>query len=286
MLRNNAKRVALITLVSFALLSVPVVATVVAYRILGPVVVPRIEGEKVSSARIDLKDKGLILVVEDRVHSKEPEDYIIKQDPEPGKIVRKGQVVTVTISKGEAMVEVPSLVDKGRDSIFSVLDSVGLREGTIDTDYNESVEKDRVISQSPESGTLVKKNTKVDVVVSLGPKPKVATPAAPPKVVITKHDSHMIEWGVVRIVGEVKNVGIVEAHGVQIIATFYRYENNDEIIGTASGYAESITLAPGETSPFSFQYYIGYPKPDGRFNYKLESKCTATYGDPPEFEGD
>ena len=85
--------------------------------------------------------------------------------------------------------------------------------------------------------------------------------SAAPAIAATAHDSYQILSSSVdpnkeaccnHIVGEVKNTGGTAGHSVRVVATLY--DDSGRVVGTendlVSG-AKSLTLAPGETAPFS-----------------------------------
>ena len=76
----------------------------------------------------------------------------------------------VLFNRGEAMVMVPNLIGEYYDNIR---DTQGVDITIGEYVHNDSVTKDKVISQSPAYGAEVPQGTKVTVIISLGPEPEI-----------------------------------------------------------------------------------------------------------------
>src|SRR5690606_18734668 len=96
-----------------------------------------------------------------------PEDEVIKQDPAANRQVKKGSTVTLTVSKGEKMVTVPSVEGKSRSKAEKALQERGLEVGTVSKAASEE-KKGTVISSDPSAGESVPEGTKVNLTVSTG----------------------------------------------------------------------------------------------------------------------
>ncbi|TQK70649.1 MULTISPECIES: Stk1 family PASTA domain-containing Ser/Thr kinase [unclassified Nocardioides] len=79
-----------------------------------------------------------------------------------------GTSVTLVVSKGRKPLKVRSFVGKDADKAKQVLGKKGLDVQVVDEKYSDDVAEGRVISQTPETGTLFK-GDKVELVVSKGP---------------------------------------------------------------------------------------------------------------------
>jgi serine/threonine-protein kinase len=133
------------------------------------VAVPSLVGESFERARQILQERGLNLRVGGRKFSNTtPKNYILEQDPEPGTKLKKGETVTVILSKGVAMIKVPDVVGLDEADAGSVLGNKGLSVGKIEREYSKDYAEGVVISQDPEAGTKVPKGSSVDLVISRG----------------------------------------------------------------------------------------------------------------------
>jgi len=132
------------------------------------VVVPNVEQETLSEARKILREKGLKLkVVEEKFSDLYPKDTVISQDPEPGRIVKKGTVVKVVVSLGIELVEVPDVVGMEAIEAASLLGEKGLVAES-EEGYSDKVAEGLVISQDPAAGEKVPRGSKITLLVSKG----------------------------------------------------------------------------------------------------------------------
>ncbi|MFF1278279.1 Stk1 family PASTA domain-containing Ser/Thr kinase [Streptomyces marokkonensis] len=76
-----------------------------------PVDVPDVTGDDLQDARAELEEAGLeVKVATGRVNSGHDAGRVARQDPGPGGRAAEGDTVTLTLSKGPEMVEVPDVV--------------------------------------------------------------------------------------------------------------------------------------------------------------------------------
>jgi beta-lactam-binding protein with PASTA domain len=102
----------------------------------------------------------------DREH---PAGIVVVQNPIAGHAVKKGRRVYLTVSGGEESVNVPSVRGRTlRDATF-LLERTGLRIGDVSHEPSEEYPVNTIIDQSHAPGEKVRKDTRVDVTVSLGP---------------------------------------------------------------------------------------------------------------------
>ncbi|MFJ7236473.1 Stk1 family PASTA domain-containing Ser/Thr kinase [Streptomyces olivaceus] len=114
-----------------------------------PVDVPDVTGDDLDEARTELSEAGLkVKVAEKRVNSEHDSGQVARQTPEPGSEAAEGDTVTLTVSKGPQMVEVPDVVgdsvddakQKLEDAGFAVKEDRGLLGLFGDTVKEQSVE--------------------------------------------------------------------------------------------------------------------------------------------------
>jgi eukaryotic-like serine/threonine-protein kinase len=96
-----------------------------------------------------------------------PKGQVIRTDPAAGATLRPGTSVDVWVSKGRQPVQVADWTGKDADDAKAALEQAGLKVET-DEQYDDDVPAGRVISQSPDPGTLYKGDT-VTLLVSRGP---------------------------------------------------------------------------------------------------------------------
>jgi eukaryotic-like serine/threonine-protein kinase len=109
-----------------------------------------------------------------RQYSKDvDETYVIKQDPQPGERIAKGNYVTVFTSLGPPKTTVPSVVGLQLDAALGRLQDAKLKGKKVSVDSDKP--EGQVVSQSPTAGASVEEGSAVTVRVSKGPQP-VAVP--------------------------------------------------------------------------------------------------------------
>lgn len=103
-------------------------------------------------------------------------NVVIRTDPEVGKPIRSGDIVTLYISTGAEIKEVdmPNLTGYTLDEAKRKLTSLSLSFGGSTEEYNDSA-AGLVIGQSVERDTKIKEGTAVNLVVSKGPEPSTST---------------------------------------------------------------------------------------------------------------
>jgi serine/threonine-protein kinase len=93
---------------------------------------------------------------------------ILDQNPDEGEeVIPSETVLEFTISMGPELVRLIDLTGHTAKSVSDYADTTGLSID-ITEEYNEDVEKGLVVSQNPQSGTELKKGSKVSVVISKG----------------------------------------------------------------------------------------------------------------------
>ena len=132
---------------------------------------PDLAGKTETDARTLIEGMGLSFSVTDHQYSSSVElGSVISATPAVGDEVKKGDQVTVIISRGKQKVVVPDLTNKTEAEASAALSAVGLSIGEVKTSdkYSQTVEAGRVISQDRSNGTSVDAGTKVSIVLSKG----------------------------------------------------------------------------------------------------------------------
>ena len=99
-------------------------------------------------------------------------DKIIKTNPEKNTKAAKGSKVTLVVSNGKEVktVKVPKVTGISESAATSSLSAVNLSVGNVTHENSDDVESGLVIRQSQPEGTEVEEGTKIDIVISDGPK--------------------------------------------------------------------------------------------------------------------
>lgn len=100
-------------------------------------------------------------------HDSVPKGSIIKVDPAENQQVKHDSKVNITISKGRQPVTIPALTGKTREEAAKALSDLGLKMKVIE-EHSDSVAKDLVINQSPNTGPGYR-GDEVTINISLGP---------------------------------------------------------------------------------------------------------------------
>ena len=77
----------------------------------------------------------------------------------------------------EDHVEVWDMVWDPEDSVAEQVADMELTMGSVTREYSDEIPAGHVMEQKPKAGRQVKKGTKMNVVISLGPKPEEPTDA-------------------------------------------------------------------------------------------------------------
>ncbi|MFQ4150421.1 Stk1 family PASTA domain-containing Ser/Thr kinase [Arthrobacter sp. LAPM80] len=97
--------------------------------------------------------------------------FIVATDPAAGSQVRKFNDIMLHVSRGPVLHAVPHLSGQLLDAAKTSLDGASLAVGTVEEAYDEKVPAGVVISQDPAAAKEFRANTKVNLLVSKGPKP-------------------------------------------------------------------------------------------------------------------
>jgi serine/threonine-protein kinase len=142
------------------------------YGLLGPgskVVVPSLAGLTIKEATSTLKDLGLSLDVATEEFSEDiPDGKIITSSPAGGGRVSPNGTVEVTISKGKERYAVPNLQGLKQDVAEQQLKDNKLVLGDVKEEFSTEFPKGFIMRSEPASGERVKRDSQVNLVISLG----------------------------------------------------------------------------------------------------------------------
>ncbi|MGW6059425.1 Stk1 family PASTA domain-containing Ser/Thr kinase [Streptomyces sp. NPDC055189] len=132
----------------------------------GPEVeVPDVTGDSQADATAELEDAGLKVRIESkRVHSEEDKGTVVDQSPREGqKRLAEGDTVTLTLSKGPEMIEVPDVEGMSVDDATQELQDAGFE---VDEDRGLlGIFGDKVESQSVEGGDTAPKGSEITITI-------------------------------------------------------------------------------------------------------------------------
>lgn len=148
-----------------------------------------LEEEKAVAA---LQEAGIAYEIEREYSDTFEEGIVMRQSVKEGEKVEESDKVSLVISKGQEEVDVPDVVGKTLEEAKAALTAAGF-EVDEDDEYDEEVEKDYIISQTPGGNTKAAKGSTVKIVVSRGKEVKVAKVPNLKKKTVTGAESALSE---------------------------------------------------------------------------------------------
>jgi serine/threonine-protein kinase len=135
----------------------------------------KVVGQTQSDAQVALQNAGFTYTPQMENNPTVAKGTVISCNPGEGTQAIYGSNVTIVVSLGPAVtnVPVPPLAGKTFDSgtISDALQQAGLKLGTVTHQWSSSVDLGAIISTSPNGGSSALQNSAVNVVVSSGPEP-------------------------------------------------------------------------------------------------------------------
>ncbi|MFE7841624.1 Stk1 family PASTA domain-containing Ser/Thr kinase [Streptomyces sp. NPDC057474] len=127
-----------------------------------PVEVPEVSGASVADATAELEEAGLkVRIASKRVNSEFDKGLVAEQSPGTDKQVGEGDTVTLTISRGPVMVEVPDVVGDSVDEATQKLEGAGFE---VEEDRGIlGLFGDEVKGQSVDGGDTAAKGSKITI---------------------------------------------------------------------------------------------------------------------------
>lgn len=129
-----------------------------------PVDVPDVTGSTPADARAELEEAGLkVKIAPARVNSEFDAGQVAQQSPTQGKQAAEGDTVTLTLSKGPEMIEVPDVVGDSVDDATTALESAGFQ---VDEDRGLlGLFGDTVKKQSVKGGKTAPKGSTITITI-------------------------------------------------------------------------------------------------------------------------
>jgi serine/threonine-protein kinase len=147
------------------------------------VTLPNFVGRLIEDATREADGLGITLIQTPEETTDQPPGTILAQDPPAESVVDTGSQVRVTVATGLTQVPAPDLRTKTEAQAVAELINAGLRPGTKTEAFDETVPVGIIVSQNPNPGVLLARDSPVDYVVSRGPEPTptpTPTPTLPP----------------------------------------------------------------------------------------------------------
>ncbi|MGW0605674.1 Stk1 family PASTA domain-containing Ser/Thr kinase [Streptomyces sp. NPDC002640] len=127
-----------------------------------PVDVPDVTGTELDEARAELQAAGLKVRIDPQeIHSQHERGQVAQQSPRPGERAGEGDTITLTLSKGPEMIEVPDVTGRSVDEATATLEAAGFE---VDEDRGLlGIFRDTVKSQSPSAGDKAPKGSTITI---------------------------------------------------------------------------------------------------------------------------
>lgn len=148
--------------------------SVMGFLVVPEIKVPDVTGKSYISAQKTLVDAGFLVENNKIFHDKIALGYVISQSPDSGVAVKEGRMVTLLVSLGSHLVEVPDLMKKNRKDAEAALQDAGF-VAQVDEQFNSQVDAGLVFEQTPVAKEQVAAGSMVSIKVSKGGKPQYET---------------------------------------------------------------------------------------------------------------
>ncbi|HCA43019.1 MAG TPA: hypothetical protein DEP28_07180 [Bacteroidetes bacterium] len=132
--------------------------------------VPDVTGLNFIEAKQKIEAVGLEVKQGDvKYDETKPIGLVLEQNPPGGQEVKMDRRIYLTVCGGEQLVEVPRLIGRSlRDAKFT-LEQRNLQIGEIVRKFSFDIPEEFIVSQVVQPGSKVRKNTKIDLILSNGP---------------------------------------------------------------------------------------------------------------------
>jgi len=133
---------------------------------LGKAPVPDVKGKSLADAKAALKDAGFEWDVTHEHSNRVKQGIVIGTDPPAQTKFERGQSVTIKVSSGQNLVQVPSVIGLDQDTADTQIRDAGLKPHFQKQESSQA--EGQVIDQSPSAGSSERRGSTVTVVVSKG----------------------------------------------------------------------------------------------------------------------
>jgi eukaryotic-like serine/threonine-protein kinase len=134
---------------------------------LGKAVVPDVTGMKLADAKKELEEAGFKTSVTREHSDRVKKGIVIGTDPPANTRLERKEIVTITVSSGPRLIEVPSVVGLDQGAAEGEIRQAGLVPRVHKQESGEP--EGQVIQQVPDAGSSAQRGDSVTIVVSSGP---------------------------------------------------------------------------------------------------------------------
>ncbi|MET3204231.1 UNVERIFIED_ORG: serine/threonine-protein kinase [Arthrobacter sp. UYEF13] len=136
-----------------------------------PGTIPALANKSVAQAQQLLSEAGFQSRTNDVFDDDVPSGLVVGSDPTAGAETRKYQPVSLFVSKGPQLYELPKLTGGTLDEAKNALNQADMALGTVTEQFDDAVAAGVVLSQEPAAATPARHGTPVNLLVSKGPQP-------------------------------------------------------------------------------------------------------------------
>lgn len=134
------------------------------------ILVPEVTGKPREEAVAELENLGFQVAVSDAPSPDIKRGEVIGTNPIAGSELQRGTLITVTVSTGRELTDVPDITGITAQEAAKLLEEADLELNTeLRREANEDVPAGEIISQHPAAGSQISKGSKISVTVSEGP---------------------------------------------------------------------------------------------------------------------
>lgn len=132
------------------------------------VVVPKVANRPRHEVVEELEKLGLLVTVNEEPSPDIARGKVIRVNPAEGSELQKNSSVTVTVSSGKEITEVPDLTGMSLDEATQALEEAHLELNTDVEQVHDEAPRGQIVSQNPAGGAQLSKGSKVRITVSKG----------------------------------------------------------------------------------------------------------------------
>ena len=133
--------------------------------------VPEVVGISQQQARIAIENAGFQFGSVSQQNSDLPRGAVIASNPAAGTALELPATVSITLSQGPSVIQVPDLTGRTLADARSTLEQLGLKLGAASRDTSSFLPENTILSQSPPPGTTVSAGASVSLRISSFPPP-------------------------------------------------------------------------------------------------------------------
>ena len=131
--------------------------------------IPNVEGLPQQEALAELQAAGFVVSIVEEASADVAEGLVIRANPSVGSEIRQGATVTITVSTGREMINIPDVSGMTLEDAARTLEEMGLvLNQNVREENSDDVESGLVIDQNPEAGQEVVVGSSVSLTMSSG----------------------------------------------------------------------------------------------------------------------